>query len=67
MGKFPAVAVAWKLNEESFLKDVASISTWKLEEVGVQDNRTLECYPSIPLYLISNSNGSIWECFLFYF
>jgi hypothetical protein len=28
MGKFPAaVAVAWKLNEESFLKDVASIST----------------------------------------
>jgi iron complex outermembrane receptor protein len=56
---FPAVAVAWKLNEESFLKDVASISTLKIrggwgitgqQDIGVS-------YPSIPLYLISNSTA----------
>ena len=56
---FPAVAVAWKLNEESFLKDVTSISTLKLrggwgitgqQDIGVS-------YPSIPLYLISNSTA----------
>lgn len=56
---FPAVAVAWKLNEESFLKDVASISTLKIrggwgitgqQDIGVS-------YPSIPLYLVSNSTA----------
>jgi TonB-linked SusC/RagA family outer membrane protein len=56
---FPAVALAWKLNEESFLKDVSSISTLKLrggwgitgqQDIGVS-------YPSIPLYLISNSTA----------
>jgi iron complex outermembrane receptor protein len=56
---FPAVAVAWKLNEERFLKDVASISMLKLrggwgitgqQDIGVS-------YPSIPLYLISNSTA----------
>jgi iron complex outermembrane receptor protein len=50
---FPAVAVAWKLNEESFLKDVTGISTLKIrggwgitgqQDIGVS-------YPSIPLYL----------------
>ena len=56
---FPAVAVAWKLNEESFLKDVTSISTLKLrggwgitgqQDIGVS-------YPSIPLYLASNGTA----------
>lgn len=56
---FPAVALAWKLNEESFLKDVESISTLKIrggwgvtgqQDIGVS-------YPSIPLYLISNSTA----------
>lgn len=56
---FPAVAVAWKLNEENFLKDVTSISSLKLrggwgitgqQDIGVS-------YPSIPLYLISNSTA----------
>ncbi|MFV8336355.1 SusC/RagA family TonB-linked outer membrane protein [Flavobacterium sp. RSP29] len=54
---FPAVAVAWKVNEENFLKDVASVSTLKIrggwgvtgqQDIGVS-------YPSIPLYLVSNS------------
>ncbi len=56
---FPAVALAWKLNEENFLKDVSAISTLKLrggwgitgqQDIGVS-------YPSIPLYLISNSTA----------
>jgi TonB-linked SusC/RagA family outer membrane protein len=54
---FPAVALAWKLNEENFLKDVTSISTLKLrggwgitgqQDIGIS-------YPSIPLYLASNT------------
>ena len=54
---FPAVAVAWKLNDENFLKNVETISTLKLrggwgitgqQDIGVS-------YPSIPLYLASNS------------
>jgi TonB-linked SusC/RagA family outer membrane protein len=56
---FPAVAVAWKLNEESFLKDVASISTLKIRGgwgiTGQQDIGTT--YPSIPLYLASNGTA----------
>lgn len=56
---FPAVALAWKLNEENFLKDVESISTLKLrggwgvtgqQDIGVS-------YPSIPLYLVSNASA----------
>jgi iron complex outermembrane receptor protein len=54
---FPAVALAWKLNEESFLKDVTSISTLKLRGgwgiTGQQDIGG-NGYPSIPLYLASN-------------
>ncbi|MFV8343433.1 SusC/RagA family TonB-linked outer membrane protein [Flavobacterium sp. XS2P39] len=54
---FPAVALAWKLNEENFLKDSAGISTLKLrggwgitgqQDIGIS-------YPSIPLYLASNT------------
>jgi iron complex outermembrane receptor protein len=54
---FPAVALAWKLNEENFLKDVSAISTLKIrggwgitgqQDIGVS-------YPSIPLYLASNT------------
>ena len=54
---FPAVALAWKLNEENFLKDIASISTLKLrggwgitgqQDIGVS-------YPAIPFYLASNT------------
>ena len=56
---FPAVAIGWKLNEEDFLKDVTSISTLKLRGgwgiTGQQD--TGKSYPSIPLYLASNSSA----------
>jgi iron complex outermembrane receptor protein len=56
---FPAVAVAWKLNEESFLKNIETISSLKLrggwgitgqQDIGVS-------YPSIPLYLASNTTA----------
>jgi TonB-linked SusC/RagA family outer membrane protein len=57
---FPAVALAWKLNEEGFLKNVTSISTLKLRGgwgiTGQQDIGG-DGYPSIPLYLGSNSTA----------
>jgi TonB-linked SusC/RagA family outer membrane protein len=54
---FPAVAVAWKLNEESFLKDVTTISSLKLRGGwGITGQQNIgNPYPSIPLYLASNS------------
>lgn len=55
-GNFPAVAVAWKINDENFLKDVESVSTLKLRAgwgiTGQQDIGSI--YPSLPLYLGSN-------------
>lgn len=56
---FPAVAVAWKLNEENFLKDVESISTLKVRGGwGITGQQNIgNPYPSIPLYLASNSNA----------
>ncbi|WP_035668515.1 SusC/RagA family TonB-linked outer membrane protein [Flavobacterium sp. 83] len=54
---FPAVAVAWKLNEESFLKDVTTISSLKLRGGwGITGQQNIgNPYPSIPLYLASNT------------
>ncbi len=54
---FPAVSVAWKLNEENFLKDVASINSIKLRGGwGITGQQNIgSAYPSIPLYLASNS------------
>ena len=54
---FPAVAFAWKINDEGFLKDAENVSSLKLRlswgVTGQQDIGTI--YPSIPLYLVSNS------------
>ena len=54
---FPAVSLAWKLNEENFLKDVASINALKLRGGwGITGQQNIgNAYPSIPLYLASNS------------
>lgn len=58
-GNFPAAALAWKLNEESFVKNIRSISTLKLRLgwgiTGQQD--VGNNYPSIPLYLTSDVNS----------
>ena len=55
-GNFPAAALAWKLNEEDFIKNINSISTLKLRLgwgiTGQQD--VGNNYPSIPLYLTSD-------------
>lgn len=54
---FPAVAFAWKINDEGFLKNVEAVSSLKLRlswgVTGQQDIGTI--YPSIPLYQISNN------------
>jgi TonB-linked SusC/RagA family outer membrane protein len=57
---FPAVALAWKINEEGFLKNVESVSSLKLRlswgVTGQQDIGS-DVYPSIPLYQSSNSTA----------
>lgn len=55
---FPAASVAWKLNEENFLKDVTSINSIKLRAGwGITGQQNVGTYPSIPLYLGSNSTA----------
>ncbi|MEM0575995.1 SusC/RagA family TonB-linked outer membrane protein [Flavobacterium polysaccharolyticum] len=53
---FPAFALAWKMSDENFLKEVEAVSTLKLRAgwgiTGQQDIGV--SYPSIPLYLGSN-------------
>ncbi|MNS26704.1 TonB dependent receptor [compost metagenome] len=57
---FPAVAFAWKINDEGFLKDVESVSSLKLRlswgVTGQQDIGS-DVYPSIPLYQSSNNTA----------
>ncbi len=53
---FPSVAFAWKINDESFVKNVESISNLKLRlGWGVTGQQNVTTYPSIPLYLNSNT------------
>nr|WP_315251636.1 TonB-dependent receptor [uncultured Flavobacterium sp.] len=54
---FPAASVAWKLNEEGFLKNVASINSLKLRAGwGITGQQNVgDPYPSLPLYVASNS------------
>ncbi|WP_029271738.1 TonB-dependent receptor [Flavobacterium sp. KJJ] len=54
---FPAASVAWKLNEEGFLKDVSAITSLKLRGGwGITGQQNIGVsYPSLPLYLASNS------------
>ncbi|WP_207506842.1 SusC/RagA family TonB-linked outer membrane protein [Telluribacter humicola] len=58
-GLFPSLALAWRLNEEGFLKDVEAISDLKLRMgygvTGQQD--VLGDYPYLPRYTISQSNA----------
>ncbi|HEU4495448.1 MAG TPA: SusC/RagA family TonB-linked outer membrane protein, partial [Flavobacterium sp.] len=60
-GYFPSAAVAWKLNEESFLADVAFVNDFKLRlgwgKTGQQDITSLGFYPSIPLFSVGNNNS----------
>lgn len=47
-GYFPSVAVAWNAHEESFLKDVKSISNLKVRaSVGITGNQSIPPYSSL--------------------
>lgn len=58
-GYFPAAAVAWKLKEESFIKDIEQINDFKLRigwgQTGQQDvSGQVGFYPSTPLFEIGS-------------
>ncbi|GAA4238271.1 TonB-dependent receptor [Postechiella marina] len=58
-GYFPSAALAWKIKEETFLKDVEFVNDFKLRfgwgETGQQDiSGQVGFYPSIPLFEIGS-------------
>jgi len=61
-GVFPAIALAWKINEESFLKNSSTVSSLKLRaSYGVTGNQDfIGNYGYIPSYSLSN-NGSKYQ------
>lgn len=59
-GLFPSVALAWKIKEESFLKDVNALSDLKLRlgyGVTGQQDITDNDYPYIPVYQASEAGA----------
>jgi iron complex outermembrane receptor protein len=67
-GLFPSAALAWKINEESFLKDNKTISQFKLRlgwgQTGQQEITTT-WYPYLPYYTLSDKYsmyqfGNVW-------
>jgi len=65
-GYFPAAALAWKLKEETFLKDVNFINDFKVRvgwgETGQQDvSGKVGFFPSIPLFEIGSPNSQFIE------
>ena len=55
-GNFPSVAFAWKMNEENILKDSKTINNLKLRlGWGITGQQDVTVYPSIPLYLASDT------------
>ncbi len=61
-GYFPAVGVAWKIKEETFLKNVEIVNNLKVRlgygKTGQQDiTGTVGYYPSIPLFVAGSSNS----------
>ncbi|WP_033959982.1 SusC/RagA family TonB-linked outer membrane protein [Psychroserpens jangbogonensis] len=61
-GYFPSAALAWQINEESFLENSKFINSLKLRlgwgETGQQDiTGTVGFYPSIPLFLAGDANS----------
>ncbi len=67
-GLFPSVALAWKINEEAFLRDSKVLSQLKLRlgwgETGQQDI-SQTWYPYLPIYTLSDQYstyqfGNVW-------
>ena len=62
-GLFPSVALAWKLNEESFLKNVNAISDLKLRlgyGVTGQQNLGNGDYPYMARYMYSKAGANYY-------
>ncbi len=65
-GYFPAAALAWKVKEEAFLKDVNLINDFKVRlgwgETGQQDvSGQVGYYPSIPIFEVGSPNSQYIE------
>ncbi len=65
-GYFPAAALAWKVKEESFLKDVNFVNDFKIRfgwgETGQQDiSGSVGFFPSIPLFEIGSPESQYIE------
>lgn len=67
-GLFPSAALAWKINEEAFLRDSKTVSQLKLRlgwgQTGQQDI-TQTWYPYLPIYTLSDKYamyqfGNVW-------
>lgn len=61
-GYFPSAALAWKVKEESFLRDVNFVNDFKIRvgwgETGQQDvSGEVGFYPSIPLFEVGSPNS----------
>ncbi|HNP31882.1 MAG TPA: TonB-dependent receptor [Flavobacterium sp.] len=61
-GYFPAAAVAWKLKEESFLKNVSAVNDAKIRigygKTGQQNiTDAVGFYPSTPLFAVGSSSS----------
>lgn len=49
-GFFPSAAIAWRLSEENFLKDVSVLDDWKIRmSYGVLGNQSIPPYSSLAL------------------
>nr|WP_312076194.1 SusC/RagA family TonB-linked outer membrane protein [Chryseobacterium sp.] len=63
VGYFPSVAVAWRIDQEEFLKNSKTLSTLKLRagwgQTGQQDIQNND-YPYLARYVMSNS-GAMYE------
>jgi TonB-dependent starch-binding outer membrane protein SusC len=57
-GNFPSLAFAWKMSDESFIKNSKTISNLKMRlGWGITGQQDVTVYPSIALYLTSNSTA----------
>ena len=62
-GFFPAAAIAWRINNESFLKDSEAVSNLKLRlgwGVTGQQDITGSDYPAIPLYTKTQNDMAMY-------
>ncbi len=57
-GYFPSVAIAWKINEENFMKQNSPFSTFKLRaSTGMTGNESISPYSTYSTYQAANTGG----------